>query len=210
MSQLKCELQQSVEDQVKNQIEESAKNFTRILAYCYHQSIRFISLVANLDKPWLDREGAESFLKLAELGISDSHSSSSIHQVARVCFLLARASGPCRYFSISANQVHNRLSLGSSEVVLQFINLLEELYMKLKDQPTAKDSFQCLFRLANSAAFDDTVTILLLFSNTSNLHTIWRCYYELFAQDTSSRKDWQRALREMPIDLQLYPEICSL
>jgi len=207
VSQLKYELQQSVQDQVEEQVKQNTLDLRERLQDAARTAVSKVSdvmpLVAHLDGDWLDREGAESFIRLASLGINDDLESTCMRQVARVCSVLARASGPCPHLATFANQINTRLKR-NSEVALQFVNQLEEIYLLIKDLPTAKGTLQRLLRLADSEALDDTVNILLRFGKhlkAAPLTDLGNAVMDLFAKDTSNRgSDWRLALLGFPIE----------
>jgi len=206
VSQLKFELQQSVQDQVEEQVKQNTLDLRERLQEAARTAVSKVSdvmpLVAHLDGEWMDREGAESFLALASLGINDDLQSPCMRQVARVCSLLARASGPCPHLAAFSNQINTRLKR-NSEAALQFVNQLEEVYLLFKEQPTVKLTLQRLLRLADSEALDDTVTVLLRFArylDAPYLTYLGDAIMDFFAQDSDSRDDWRLALMGLPIE----------
>ena len=206
VSQLKYELQKSVQDQVEEQVKQNTLDLRERLQEAARTAVSKVSdvmpLVAHLDGDWMDREGAESFLRLASLGINDDLQSACMRQVARVCSLLARASGPCPHLAAFANQVNTRLKR-NSEMALQFVNQLEEVYLIFKELPTAKGTLQRLLRLADSEALDDMVTMLLRFSrhlDVTSLTYFADAIMDFIAQDTPTRDDWRLALLGFPIE----------
>ena len=94
VSQLKYELQKSVQDQVKQSTLDLREHLQAAARTAVNKVTDVMPLVTHLDGDWLDREGAESFLRLASLGINEDLQSACMRKVARVCSLFARASGP--------------------------------------------------------------------------------------------------------------------
>ena len=200
VSLLEAQLQHSVEGAKFN-----AKDIQEVARTVVDKVSVALPLVSHMDRGWLDREGAESFLELSKLVISDEIQFPCVRQVARVCSLLARASGPGSHVAVFTNQVSKRLIGGNSERTLQLINQLEELYLKLKDLPASKASFQRLLRLADSEAFEGTVSILLHFANSlegDQLTLYGDVVMEFFAHDALCREDWRSVLlglQDLPI-----------
>lgn len=192
VSRLTTELQQSVEG-----VKLNTKDIQEVTRTAVNKVSVVLPLVSHLDRGWLDHEGAESFLELANLEINDELQSPCMRQVARVCSMLARASGPSPHVAVFTKQIIKRLMGGNSERTLQLINQLEELYLKLKDLPASKASFQRLLRLADSEAFEGTVSILLQFANSlegDKLTLYGDVVMEFFAHDALSREEWHCAL----------------
>ena len=84
VSQLKLELQQFVQDQVEEQVKHNALDLRERLQEATRTAVTKVSdvmpLVAHLDGDWLDREGAESLMGLASLGINDDLQSPCMRQ----------------------------------------------------------------------------------------------------------------------------------
>ena len=213
VSQLKFELQQSVRDQVDEQVRENQRDLQERLQAVARTAVLKVSvvmpLVSHLDEEWLNHEGAESFMELATLGINEDLRSECMRQVARVCSILAKASGPCQYLASFANQINIRIKR-NSEAALQFINQLEDLYLLYKEIPTAKASLQRLLRLADSEALDDIVATLLRFGNyldADHLTLIGDGLMDFIAQNTATRDDWRMAMLGLPVEWsRLYKE----
>ena len=98
-------------------MEEQVKHNTLDLRECLQDAARTavsnvsdVILVAHLDGGWFDREGAESFLRLASLGINNDLESTCMRQVTRVCWPAPQAPVPTSLPSLTKS---TRVSSGT-------------------------------------------------------------------------------------------------
>jgi len=203
IAQLKAELQHTVLDQAAEQVKASMKELQDRLHEVSREAAKKVSevipLVSRLDRDWLDAKAVESFFGLASLGINEDLDPACMRQVARVCVQVARAAGPCPDIAAFADQVHRRLK-ANPEVGLRLVNQVEEVYISLRDQPTAKHSLQSLLRFADSDLLDDVLTLLQRLQGLKDQRIRTQFGDGLMKVLSTESGEWREALLGFPMD----------